>query len=187
MAGETRAKMVQGAARLLATRGLQGASFGEIIEQTGVPRGSIYHHFPGGKDQLVGEAIAWAGERALAQIRAHDGESAESIAAAFLDLWRQLLVRGDFGAGCAVLAVTVATNGDSLLEGAATVFTTWQDTLARLLEQGGLSAVEATQFAALLIAASEGAVVMSRAQRDIASFDLMADSILHQIRKLTSE
>jgi len=179
--------MVQGAARLLATRGLQGASFGEIIEQTGVPRGSIYHHFPGGKDQLVGEAIAWAGERALAQIRAHDGESAESIAAAFLDLWRQLLVRGDFRAGCAVLAVTVATNADSLLEGAATIFTTWQDTLARLLEQGGLSAVDATQFAALLIAASEGAVVMSRAQRDIASFDVVADSILHQIRKLTSE
>ena len=178
--------MVQGTARLLATRGLHGASFGEIIEATKVPRGSIYHHFPGGKDELVAEAMGWAGEQAIASLRASDGEPAAAIAARFLELWRHLLVQSDFHAGCSVLAVTVAAEGDPLLKGAATIFATWQAELARLLEHGGLTASDADQFAALLIAASEGAVVMSRAQRSIASFDLVADSVLGQVRDMAS-
>ena len=49
--------MVAGAARLLASRGLQATSFSEVLELTASPRGSVYHHFPQGKEQLVKAAL----------------------------------------------------------------------------------------------------------------------------------
>jgi len=61
MARDTRQKMIERAAILLAQKGLQGASFSEVLEASGAPRGSLYHHFPGGKDELVLAAVALAG------------------------------------------------------------------------------------------------------------------------------
>src|SRR3978361_1794665 len=104
MAGETRARMVAGAARLLAERGLQETSFSEVLELTGAPRGSIYHHFPDGKDQLIASAIDLAGANAMAQIEQSRGQSAERVTVHFIGLWRELLVRSKFTAGCSVLA-----------------------------------------------------------------------------------
>src|SRR3712207_8589123 len=43
-------------------RGVQGTSFADVLEHSGAPRGSIYHHFGGGKTQLAEEATRWAGE-----------------------------------------------------------------------------------------------------------------------------
>jgi TetR/AcrR family transcriptional repressor of lmrAB and yxaGH operons len=61
MARDVRDRMIDGAIRLLAQRGLQATSFSEVLELTGAPRGSVYHHFPEGKDQLVSAANAVAG------------------------------------------------------------------------------------------------------------------------------
>jgi AcrR family transcriptional regulator len=106
MAGDVRDRMIDGAIRLLAQQGLQATSFAEVLELTGAPRGSVYHHFPGGKDQLVGAAVDRAGARALHALDGKQGASAEELTTVFLALWRELLVRSDCGAGCAVLAVT---------------------------------------------------------------------------------
>ena len=62
---DARKKMIESAATLLAMCGLQGTAFTDVVERSGAPRGSIYHHFPEGKDQLVDEAMELAGERAL--------------------------------------------------------------------------------------------------------------------------
>ena len=59
--GEVRDHMVQGAMTSLARRGLQATSFSEVLAATGAPRGSLYHHFPGGKHQLVAAAVDRAG------------------------------------------------------------------------------------------------------------------------------
>ena len=58
---EVREVMVAGAARLLAVRGLEGTSFAEVLAATGAPRGSTYHPFPGGKRELVSDAVEHAG------------------------------------------------------------------------------------------------------------------------------
>jgi TetR/AcrR family transcriptional repressor of lmrAB and yxaGH operons len=181
-AGEVRERMIAGAMRLLARRGLQATSFSEVLELTGAPRGSIYHHFPEGKDQLVAAAISLAGDRALQPLEAIAGASAEEIAAAFLGMWRKLLTHTDFGAGCAVLAVTVAADSRELLDHAGNVFRSWRGRLAELLEQGGLSAADAQQLAVILVAASEGAVVLSRAERSMEPFELVSSQLLAQVR-----
>jgi TetR/AcrR family transcriptional repressor of lmrAB and yxaGH operons len=177
--------MIEGAIRLLAQRGLQATSFSEVLELTGAPRGSIYHHFPEGKDQLVGAAVDRAGIRASHALEGRPGASVEELTALFLGIWREVLVRSQFRAGCAVLAVTVATDSQELLRHAGAVFRSWRRQLAEMLERGGLSAKEAAQFATTLVAASEGAVVLSRAEQSLEPFDLVAEQLLEQSRKLS--
>jgi TetR/AcrR family transcriptional repressor of lmrAB and yxaGH operons len=71
------------------------------------------------------------------------------------------------------------------LQHAGAVFRSWRGQLAELFVQGGLSAKEAAQFAATLVAASEGAVVLSRAEQSLEPFDLVADQLLDQVRILS--
>lgn len=182
--------MIEGTIRLLAMRGLQATSFAEVLALTGAPRGSVYHHFPAGKDQLVSAAIDRAGARAMQAAQALAGKpeaSAEELTALFLGLWRAVLVRSQLRAGCAVLAVTVATDSQDLLQHAGTVFRAWRGQLAELFEERGLAAREAAQFAATLVAASEGAVVLSRAEQSLEPFELVADYLLEQVRTLSNE
>jgi AcrR family transcriptional regulator len=186
MARGTRQKMIEGAARLLAQRGLQETSFSEVLELTGAPRGSIYHHFPDGKDQLVSEAIDLAGARAIQFLDRAGGSSAEEVTALFLSLWREVLARSEFQAGCSVLAVTVATDSKDLLAHAAAIFRSWRLRLAELLETGGLAAPEALRFATVLIAAAEGAVVLSRAEQSMDPFSLVAEQLTDQVAALAA-
>ncbi len=178
--------MIEGAIRLLAQQGLQATSFSEVLALTGAPRGSVYHHFPEGKDQLVGAAVDRAGARALHALEGKPEASAEELTALFLGLWRELLVRSQYGAGCAVLAVTVATDSQELLRHAGAVFRSWRGQLAELFEHAGLSAKHAAQFAATLVAASEGAVVLSRAEQSLEPFDLVAEQLLEQVRGVST-
>ena len=183
MAGDVRERMIGGAARLLAEHGLEGTSFAEVLALTGAPRGSIYHHFPGGKDQLVAAAVDAAGAQALTVLDGLAGASAEQVAETFLGLWRLLLEKTGCRVGCAVLAVTVATGSDDLLDRAGAVFRAWRTQLSALLEAGG--AADAESFAATLVAAAEGAVVLSRAERSLDPFDAVAAYLLGSLRQRT--
>jgi TetR/AcrR family transcriptional regulator, lmrAB and yxaGH operons repressor len=183
MAGEVRARMVDGAIALLASRGLEGTSFAEVLELTGTPRGSVYHHFPGGKDELVGAAIEGALQRALDLMASRDGAAAPDIAEFFLSAWRQTLTGSGFRAGCALVAVAVATESPALRQQTAEAFRRWRDQLTVLLEHGGLSRAAAARHAALLLAASEGAVIISRALGDLSAFDSAAALLVAGIRR----
>jgi TetR/AcrR family transcriptional repressor of lmrAB and yxaGH operons len=185
MSRGVRERMVASAGALLARRGLQATSFSEVLEHSGAPRGSVYHHFPDGKDQMIGSALDAAGSRAVELLDQKAGAPAEEIARRFLHIWHEVLIRGKFEAGCAVLAVAVAADSPELLDHTARVFRTWRRRLAELLEQGGLPARDAQRFAAVLIASSEGAVVLARAEQSIEPFDLVAEQLLDQVRALS--
>jgi TetR/AcrR family transcriptional repressor of lmrAB and yxaGH operons len=184
MAGGVRDRMIAGAGRLLARRGLQATSFSTVLAETDAPRGSIYHHFPGGKDELVIAAIATAERHALALLDQQPGASALQVAESFLGAWRALLTGADFDVGCALVAVTVAAETPQPRERAAEAFRAWRHRLARALRDGGLDEAGAQGTAALLLAASEGAVVMSRAERDIRPFDAVVAELLTHVRNL---
>jgi AcrR family transcriptional regulator len=177
MARSVREQMVDSAIILLAKHGLDGTSFTEVLSASGAPRGSIYHHFPGGKDELIAAAIEVAGGRAVALLQSFEGRSPAEIVDGFFAMWRAVLERSQFSAGCSVLAVTVAgSNGssgdaDGLLRAAGQVFRSWQSALAAVLTAGGVPAEAAEPFATLMIAASEGAVALSRAEQGYGPFD----------------
>ena len=135
---------------------------------------------------MIGSALDAASGRAIELLDMKAGASAEEVATWFLHIWREVLIRGKFEAGCAVLAVAVAADSPELLDQTARVFRTWIRRLAELLEEGGLQAADAQRFAAILVASSEGAVVLARAEQSLEPFDLVADQLIDQVRALTA-
>ena len=181
MAGDVRDRMVQSAVVLLAKKGVQATSFSEVLEASGAPRGSLYHHFPGGKDELIAAAVDLAGDGAIALLDGLDGRPNNEILDEFLAMWRSVLNRSQFSAGCSVLAVTIAPSSPALLDHAATVFRAWRGRLSELLRAGGLAEADARRFATTVVAASEGAVVLSRAEQNFEAFDLVSDDLRAQL------
>jgi TetR/AcrR family transcriptional repressor of lmrAB and yxaGH operons len=180
MARSARDRMVESAVVLLAQRGFQGASFTEVLAHSKAPRGSIYHHFPDGKEQLIAAAIEYAGARAVLLLDALTGRGAAEIVDAFMAMWRAVLERSGFTAGCSVLAVTVSADSRELLARAGEVFRAWQARLAELFRAAGLTEADADGLATTLIAASEGAVVLARARQDIGPLE----AVHRQLRTL---
>ena len=161
--------MVRGAAELLRQRGYTGTGFREVIEVTGAPRGSIYHHFPGGKVQLAGEAVDYVGTLARESIAGPiaDGDPIAALRG-FVELWRVGFERSGCRAGCPIVAVAVESHDEApeLLDSAATAFDRWREAFSDCLRAGGLAPDRADRLAALIVAAVEGAIVLSRAERD---------------------
>jgi AcrR family transcriptional regulator len=178
MRSDARRKMIESATTLLAMRGFRGTAFSDVLKRSGAPRGSIYHHFPGGKDQLVEAAIELAGDRALSVLETLRGSPPKAVTQAFIDLWRAVLVRSDLRAGCAVLAVTVGSDSPELLDRAASVFRAWRRRIAELYVEGGMELRAAEQLATTLVAATEGAVVVSRAEQSLEAFELVGKALL---------
>ena len=186
MASDVRNRMIEGAMALLAQRGLQATSFSEVLAATGAPRGSLYHHFPEGKDQLVAAAVDLAGSVLIDFMDRCAGKPAEDVVLHFLTLWRAVLLRSECESGCAVLAVTVATDSTELLAHATAVFRAWRERLTELLKQGGLPVESARRFAMVMIASAEGAVVLSRADQSLEAFEVVAEQLVGEIRRLQS-
>lgn len=183
MAGDVRQRMIDSTVVLLAKHGLSGTSFSDVLAASGAPRGSLYHHFPGGKDQLVLAAVTAAGDRAMGVLDQLTGRPAGEVADAFLALWRSVLTASGLGAGCAVAAVTVASDSAAMLDRVGEVFRGWRIRLAALFVEGGVPQERATALATTLIAASEGAVVLARAERSLEPFDLVAADQLEAVRR----
>jgi TetR/AcrR family transcriptional regulator, lmrAB and yxaGH operons repressor len=100
-------------------------------------------------------------------------------------LWRSVLTRSDFAAGCAVVAVTVAAESPDLRAQAAEILRLWRARLATLFVEGGIPKKKARAVAASLLAACEGAVILARAEHSFEPFDLVAAEQLAMIDAAT--
>lgn len=168
-----RDRMVLSAAVLFRERGVDATSLADVIEHANAPRGSIYHHFPGGKTQLVEEATRRAGGLigSLISASAGDREPTE-ILESIVDLFRQQMLDSDFTAGCPVAAAALEGGefpGAKAVAGEA--FTSWEATIAAALWQRGVHSPRAQSIATTAIAAIEGALLLARAQRSTQPLD----------------
>jgi AcrR family transcriptional regulator len=176
--GEVRARMIGATVRLLAENGPPGASLGDVLESAQAPRGSTYHHFPGGKRELYREALDLASARALDALEPVRGQPAAVVVEQFFWLWRSLLTRTELRSGCAVIAVAVAGEEPESVEHAGEIFRTWRTHLENLFTEGGQSRPRSLALAALTLAAAEGAVAVARAERDLEAFDLVTRQVV---------
>jgi AcrR family transcriptional regulator len=163
-----RERMIQSAGTLLRERGLAGTSFREVLAHSGAPRGSIYHHFPDGKNQLVEEAVRAAGVAGAQMIAAAaDGDPVATLRT-FIRLWGLGLESSDYEAGCPLVAVTIAAGAEEpgLRAAAAEAFAVWHEALAAGLREAGLPRARARRLATTILAAVEGAVILSKAQHN---------------------
>src|SRR4051794_30805018 len=148
-----RQRMIQSAAMVMRERGVEATSFSEVIARSGAPRGSIYHHFPGGKEELIEEATRWAGGFITSwQRNALDAGGAVGAVDAAADLWKQLLQGSDFTGGCPIVAATVASDVvRAAKEAAAEAFRSWQRPIADTLVAEGVGADRAEALATMFV------------------------------------
>ncbi|HEY3902910.1 MAG TPA: TetR/AcrR family transcriptional regulator [Streptosporangiaceae bacterium] len=184
MAGDTRERMIDAAVRAMRRDGVEGMSFTNVLRESGAARGAIYHHFPGGKDQLVEEAAAGHGHEVRALLAQLPAVSPAGVTRAFLALIRPVVLEAASGSGCAVAAAAMASSGSdhdrldgarlrgaALHNAAATAIGSWIDELAGRFVAAGLADAEARGLATSLIAILEGAHVLARATGGVDSFD----------------
>jgi AcrR family transcriptional regulator len=169
--------MVRSAMALICRQGVSGTGLREVVAHAAAPRGSLQHYFPGGKEQLVGEALALAGVTAsrtvgrLTEAGAAFGPG--DVVAAMVGAWRRWLAETDYAQGCPVLAtVADATVGSGALRTAtADAFAAWQAGVEAALRQAGVPAERSPGLAVLLISALEGAIVLARSRRSLGPLD----------------
>ncbi|MGK8557391.1 TetR/AcrR family transcriptional regulator [Nocardia gipuzkoensis] len=180
MTKPTRARMIDAAVQGLRRQGLAGMSFTEVLASSGAARGAIYHHFPGGKTELVAEAARLHGQEVAERLSELSGASPHAVVADFLAFVRPVMADAAHGRGCAVAAVTVSTvkAGDELCAVAATTFTAWADRLAAALTVAGMTSEAAADQAQLLVALLEGAQVLCRASGSTDPFEHAARAAL---------
>jgi AcrR family transcriptional regulator len=178
MAADTRERMIDATVEALQRRGVAGMSFTEVLRDSGAARGAIYHHFPGGKGQLVAEAAARNGCDIRERFAALPADDPSTLVEAFLALVRPVVEASAAGAGCAVAALTIASGESAenatLREVAATAFGSWTEALAERLRVAGLAGPAAVDLATTLLALLEGAHVLCRAAGSIVPFDQAA-------------
>lgn len=171
MATDTRARMLDTTARLLQHRGYHGTSLSDILGESGAPRGSLYFHFPGGKDQLVIEATRAAVAQATHELR-DTLASAKSPAAgvrAFVEAAAAILQETSYTFGCPVAPVILDATGNlkELADLCRQAFEEWVELLRRSFVAAGIPNRRAYGLALLVEASIEGLLLIARAYRDV--------------------
>jgi TetR/AcrR family transcriptional repressor of lmrAB and yxaGH operons len=163
----TRRKLVDATATLLRRQGYHATGLAEIVEESGAPRGSLYFHFPDGKDQLAIAALDQAGEQWRVRIEAaveHAPDLAHAIEAV-VTLLADDLEASKWENGCPVAAVALEATSKPVRAAVAAHYADWQTGVAERLERFGLPAPLAQQLATVALAGIEGALLLARVQR----------------------
>jgi AcrR family transcriptional regulator len=173
-----RERMVVSAALLIRERGAHATAISDVLEHSGAPRGSAYHYFPGGRTQLLCEAVDYAGEHVGAIIDAAGGGL--ELLDTLIDKYKRQLLDSDFRAGCPIVAVSVEAGEQQdrermapVIGRAAAVFDHWTELIAHRFVADGIPRDQAGELAVLATAAIEGAIVLARVRRDLTPLDLV--------------
>ena len=188
---DPRQRLVATAADLLRRRGLSSTSIRELAKHARAPLGSTYHYFPGGKPQLISEAVSYSGGGIHRRLQKELAAGPLAGLEAFLALWREVLLAGDFRAGCPVIAVAAddaSAEEDALpLAAAAAALDSWQRLLAESLRGAGVPPDEAEALATMIIASVEGAILLCRAQRSLTAFERVTRVLVRQVAQAVGE
>jgi TetR/AcrR family transcriptional regulator, lmrAB and yxaGH operons repressor len=169
---DTRQRVLETAATLFQRQGYSATGLTQVLAESGAPKGSLYFHFPHGKEQLAAEAVALAGERLGADLRATLATASDVHTAIIRvgDLLARNLEESDFHEGCpvATIALEAASESDVIRAGCDTTYTNWLDGLTRYLRSRSVPEQEAVSLAELILCSLQGALLIARVKRDIA-------------------
>lgn len=168
---DPKSRMIASAMYLLAREGYQGTSFSAVLEHSGAPRGSIYHHFPHGKDQMIAAAVDATYHRGTKPLDALRGKALTTVLRGISDHWRHLLERSDCHAACPIIATSVGATDPELLAHVAHVLREWRNQYRIALEESGVPRRKSGDLAAVLLSGFEGAIHLARAEGSLEVFD----------------
>ncbi|MFD9903701.1 TetR/AcrR family transcriptional regulator [Streptomyces sp. NPDC059063] len=169
-----RERMVFSAAQLMRRHGVAATGLRDVVTHARAPRGSLQHYFPGGKEQLVNEAVEWGGTYAAKRVArfldALPEPTPSGLLAEMVRQWTdELQAAPGATTGCPVAAAVVdcGDTAESTRTAAAEAFARWTRPVARALTDMGVPAGRADALATLMISAVEGALLIARAERDV--------------------
>ena len=181
MANDTRTRMIEATALLLRQRGYHGTSLNDILSASGAPRGSLYFHFPGGKDQLVVEVTRDSVEKVtqwMGEALAAEQDPAVAVHHIYQAVAR-MLEDNQFTLGCPVAPVVLDSPADmpELAELCRSAFQQWVGLLQAAFVRAGVPERRAHALALLVESSLEGLMVIARATHDRAPVLAVADEV----------
>lgn len=181
----TKARLAESMLQLIQTSGYSGTGLNAVIEHAAAPKGSIYFHFPDGKEGLGIAAVELAAkqfETLIAEAATSAGSAAEAARVA-IEALATIVSESNFRLGCPVSVVTLEMGAESerLRQACAAAFEAWIAPTSALLEASGVEAKEARSLATVVVSTIEGAVIVSRAMQStqplLSAADVVAELI----------
>jgi TetR/AcrR family transcriptional regulator, lmrAB and yxaGH operons repressor len=172
---DSKDRMIAAARRLFREHGYFGTALSEVVAESSAPRGSLYFHFPGGKEELATEVALVHAADSIAHINRCAGTAgtAAELIAAFVGRSRDELVASGYREGCAIAPIVIESTPASA-QLSDTTRRGFQDVIATLsarLAEKGIADERAPQLALNAVTAMEGALIMSRVLRSPEPFD----------------
>ncbi|MEM7134961.1 MAG: TetR/AcrR family transcriptional regulator [Myxococcota bacterium] len=168
-AAKHKSNLVQAAIRLFREQGYAATGLNQILAASGAPKGSLYHYFPGGKEELGATAVALAGGvvTQTLQTLAKGHHTMTDFVAAYADLLAKWLEDSEFRSGCPIATTLLETvpASEAITKAGRRAFEDWIEVVASVEERGGVSPAEAKRHAEFTIAAVEGALLLSRVKQ----------------------
>ncbi|WP_329583181.1 TetR/AcrR family transcriptional regulator [Streptomyces sp. NBC_01361] len=170
---DVRRRMLFAGFETVQENGVDATSLTEVADRAQAPRGSIYHHFPGGKAELLRDAIRLAGTLRSKQIAALVADDDPTrVVDEMIEMFREQLRASDYRAGCPVAASVM--HGDSYPEtmiAAGESFSSWEELITQGLWHRGLTMEHAQSLATMVLTSIEGALLLAKAQQDTRALD----------------
>ncbi len=164
-----REDLIETAVELFRARGYEGVGVAELLQKSGAPRGSLYFHFPGGKEQIGAEAVARVGaevEARFRELRESNVDLDTYVDRVFKYTAKEVKER-EYHASCPMAAIAAefsSTHGPNLHAAVRNAFNAWQREIALAAQERGMAAKNAEIFASAMLTAMEGAFIVSKAQ-----------------------
>ena len=189
MATDTRTRMIATTSRLIERFGYHGVSLGDILSASGAPRGSLYYHFPGGKESLVLEAMRQGiaeATRELESCLARAETPAEGVRSFFRAAAREM-VDSEYLFGCPVAPIILDTpdTESELARACREALDEWEELYRRALESSGVEGAHAARLARTILAGMEGALMIARSRRSAAPLEEVGDQMAEMVAAVT--
>jgi AcrR family transcriptional regulator len=184
MAG-TRQRIIEAAAVSFMQKGYAASGLKKISTDSAATFGSLYHFFPGGKDELAAETLRWSG-RAYQHLVVGVIDGAPDIVSGVRSCFEGAAVAlelSGFADACpiAVVALEVASTDEPLRQVTAEIFAEWLEAIESRLAAGGIAPDRARALAPVLVAGLEGGFLLSRAAKDASAMRAIGRSMVELV------
>ena len=177
---DSKDRMVLKTAELLQKQGYSGTGLKQIVEESGTPRGSLYFHFPGGKEELAVAALEYACDAQVKAIRRAFSQTSTAAEAmvTLVGMVRDHLVNSDFSEGCPIATVALeAATSEPLQRTCSKAFETWTVLFVERLVAEGYTPVQAGERVLIALTMIEGGLLLGRAHRSTKPLDAVSSEI----------
>jgi TetR/AcrR family transcriptional regulator, lmrAB and yxaGH operons repressor len=180
-ATDTRQRMIDGARDLIRRNGFGSTSLKDVWEYTGTPRGSVYFHFPGGKEEIGLEVLQAVANRLvhLTRLTSSRTRTVETFIRGVAKALADELEASGYLDSCAVVAISseVSSVSPTLRAASASALEAWSASLALELQRKGIAGEEAGPLAGVVVSGLEGARVVAKATSSREPLDNMGDAL----------